>query len=74
MSLQQFDLIAHRLNITNPQWWIQWATQRDLMDFASGSAAITAIERRIAGRLFHPILHAALAAGVVELPSQGGKS
>lgn len=53
------------LDNNRPRWWAEWADQQDLQDYAVNYASEDKLRTRIALRLFHPILHAALEAGVV---------
>lgn len=56
-----------------PGWETDWADQSDLREFLrspQGARDISLLRARTAGR-FHVILHAAIAAGVVEAKEEG---
>lgn len=55
--------IIAELDKTNPNWWLDWADQQTLRDVARGGSVDSA--KRYVARIFHPILHAALQAGIV---------
>ena len=60
------DRLAARLDQHRPGWWALWADQRDLADLALGWRTEESIRKDVARQLFHTILHAALAEGIVE--------
>ena len=68
----RLDSIMTMLDQHQPTWAFDWAMQEDLRTYAfhlqAGHPAMEYLRDRIAQRLFHRIVNAALEAGVVALP------
>lgn len=63
--LQDWEKLAAVFDWHQPGWFIKWADQEDLRAFASKMLNSKMLKERVAYDLFHPILHAALEAGLI---------
>lgn len=63
--LQDWEKLAAVLDRHWPGWAIRWAEQNDLQELAFGEIKLDKLKERVANDLFHPILHAALEAGLI---------
>lgn len=69
MSDGWLDRLAAQLDRDKPRWGFEWATQQELLDFVNDHDR-DKLRYRVAIRLFHPILHAGLATGIVLAPEK----
>jgi hypothetical protein len=67
------DVLKERLDKDQPHWYINWADQRELQSYAfemkageNSEWAVKQLRASVANRLFHRILNAAEAAGIVK--------
>lgn len=67
--LEGWEKLAEQLDRDKPRWWAEWANQDDLRDLAiNPHTTVDHIRARVAMRIFHSVLNAAVAAGLVEAP------
>lgn len=63
--LEGWEKVAKVLDQNRPGWHLEWACQNDLIALARGEIRVEVIKTRVVFELFHPIIHAALEAGIV---------